>query len=300
MGQCKLMVLFILFFGLQLRADHYPSCYRDTLPYFSNVQRLSGNAGEKVLVLKNGCREFNNVGNTAGPGVGATVLSNVIENFSLPSTGQATSAFATVNGNERQRAFRRRLDEIRQNPNAMDRIRAVYELVARAQGSYDDENVNGLRYASPGGAIDRAATQGSAGVCRDFALFLQWSLMQVSRHPSSRGMALGPTDFSSEVKGGFMPAGGHAWVRVNLPNHNAQGQLLGFNRFDIDTTWYPEQFSVLFPRLSSLNSANRTRLISQCASVTRCLQTFASAEHAASPRSQRISNPSRSKSGVRQ
>lgn len=250
--------------------SQYDRCFNGTLPYFQNVRRASGTAAQRVLMLNRGCAELRRGDLTDAPGIGSSILGAVGQTLSAPLSGQAWAAFSTLNGNENQRRYQRQLDEIKRIPNPMERIKRVYELVARTQGSYNYGS-NALRLGTPGNLIDTAAREGSAGVCRDFAALLQWSLMQVARYSGSTRMDLGPTDFSSEMKTGSTPAGGHAWVRVNLPNHDAQGRIIGFNRFDLDTTWYPEQFSVLFPRNSSLSEANRTRLVRECSSVVNCL-----------------------------
>lgn len=276
-------IIFLFFLVLSPSAfSQYDGCFSGTLPYFQNVRRASGSAAQRMLMLNRGCAELRRGDMTDAPGIGSAILSNVGESLSLPLAGQAWAAFSTLNGNENQRRYRRQLDEIKRIPNPMERIRRVYELVARTQGSYNYGS-NAIRLGTPGNLIDTAAREGSAGVCRDFAALLQWSLMQVARYSGSTRMDLGPTDFSSEIKTGSTPSGGHAWVRVNLPNHDAQGRITGFNRFDLDTTWYPEQFSVLFPRNSSLSEGNRTRLVRECSTVVNCLSLAAAQEFGPGP-----------------
>jgi hypothetical protein len=277
------ILVFILQSSSLLWADSSSICFRGDLPYFQNFDRITGTPTQKLLMMSSGCREVTKSPKILdGPGIGSTLFTFAVENFSLPLVGQAASAFSTLNGSPAQRRYKAALDQIRKNPNPMDRIRAVYELAASYQGNYDYKG-GGLKFDTPGGNIDRAQRTGTSGVCRDFASLLQWSLMQVARHPSSVNGGLGPTDFSSEIKTGFVPGGGHAWVRINLPNHDARGAITGFNRFDIDTTWYPEQFSILFPRLSSLSAANREKLINQCRTVENCLRSLISISNSSSP-----------------
>jgi len=245
------------------------TCFKDKLPFFSVAKRLNLPPKDKIIVLQKGCREakksnyYKEMAITERLAVGFAHIGF--------SSDQGLAAFSKLGGTQRQNDFKKELNEIKKVKNPVDRIKKVYELVALNQGEYDYENMKEYRLGTPGNLLNRRDREKSVGVCRDMAALLQWSLMQVSRHPSSKNHGLESTDFSSELKAGFIDGGGHVWVRVNLPNHDANGRLIDFTHFDIDTTWYPEQFSILFPRLSSLSDKNFTRLISECVQVIKCL-----------------------------
>jgi hypothetical protein len=218
-----------------------------------------------------------------------------------------------MDGSPEQRRFKAELDRIKTIPNSMERIQRTYELVARTQGRYDEESY-GLRNAlagriyrgeSPGNLLDSAKRDGTVGVCREMAALLQWSLQQVSRWSGSRSMALGPNDFSSGEILSNAPTpdgwGGHAWVRVNLPVHDATGALVNFRHFDLDTTWYPERFSPLFPRRAGASAQNISTARRQCTEIKRCLaqRGFWDAEHPRGSSGQRRSTPSSRSNSVR-
>lgn len=192
--------------------------------------------------------------------------------------GQGASAFSLLDQTELQKSFQKELDRIKKIKNPMDRVKQVYDLVVRTQGFYDQEksvfrtlgNGKVIFAETPENLINSAEKYGTAGVCREFASLLQWSLLQVARHPDSKGVALGPNDFSSEFINGQVPAGGHAWVRVHLPKYSKEGQIQSFNNFDLDTTLYSE-FSPLYPRRSGVTPAERRALRYQCDEIMECL-----------------------------
>lgn len=236
-------------------------------------------------MTKNGCSELVDQpllteAYTALERAGAMAMTPIVGVF-----GQGAGAFANLNGSAKQRDYKKRLDVIGEEPNPMLRIKRVYELVAATQGPYDSAGHGmknfirgaGVRSSSPGNLINSAERDGSIGVCREMASLLKWSLQQVARARGSRSMALSPNDFSSTFMTGKVPGangwkdgGGHAWVRINMPIHE-KGQLIGFSHFDIDTTWYPEQFSPLVPRRSGLSAPGRKKLIDECRRVQACL-----------------------------
>jgi hypothetical protein len=193
--------------------------------------------------------------------------------------GKWSGAFSSLKGSPAQNEFMAKMNDIRQIQNPMERIRLVYDLVRATQGAYDNES-NGFRTIlrggvvlanRPGNLIDAANENGTIGVCRENAALLSWALLQVSRHPSSKGMALNPdTDFSAEqVNGVIEGMGHHAWVRVNLPKRDPNGQVK-FQSFDLDTTFYRE-FTPLEPRLSGLEPQIRQRYFDQCQTTMVCL-----------------------------
>lgn len=261
-------------------------CFRGKLPYFQNFVRLANDNSPPILPMTlRGCSELVDqplLTEAFSPleRAGAMAMTPIFGVF-----GQGAGAFSNLNGSAKQRDYKKRLDEIAKEPNPMFRIRRVYELAAATQGHYDFSG-NGMknfargfavRSSSPGNLINSSERDGSVGVCREMASLLKWSLQQVSRAPGSRSMGLGPNDFSSTYMTGTVPgakgwkdSGGHAWVRINMPIHD-KGQLLGFSHFDLDTTWYPEQFSPLIPRRSGLSAPGRKKLIDECHRVQACL-----------------------------
>lgn len=268
--------LMLFFFASGARAD---SCFDGVMPYFKNFERLSGSADEKRQMLEGGCNEMKNIPEMADArSMSEKIQREVHEKAVFPYyMGQSSTVGEKLNGSEAQRKFQARLDEIKKIENPMDRVRKTYELVAKTQGFYDTQNMYEARNLSPGNLIDRAAEKGSAGVCRDFASLLQWSLLQVAKHPSSKSDTLGPNDFSSKFTvgdvpgvGGWRNGSGHAWVRVNLPQFE-NGQLKRFNTFDVDTTLYPQKFTPLMPRRSGLTPENKFNFLSECKQVSSCL-----------------------------
>lgn len=269
------LALGLLFFSVpSLAAD---PCFRDTLPIFQKIAQFDANTDSRRSAMANACRELKVTLLYEAKSMGERLIADPVVGTVNVVAGSAPAAFARLGGTPRQEAFKKELEQIRQDPNPMSRIKKVYELVARNQGHYDSENIGALKFQTPGNLLNRVDNMGTAGVCRDFAALLQWSLMQVYRHPSSTGPALGPTDFSSEVVTGAIPGRRgwedtqhHAWIRINLPQFD--GQLLdGFHHFDLDTTWYSEQFSPLMPRRSALSEENRTKALGQCEQIQACL-----------------------------
>lgn len=198
--------------------------------------------------------------------------------------GLGASAFSKMNNNQHQKQYMSELEKIKAIPDRMERIKRVYELVSAYQGQYNYDSmgaktdfvegkmVGALR---PENLVDAAKKNGTAGVCRHFAALLYWSLLQVGRSPDSKDSALSENDFSVSYMTGDVPlaggnSGGHAWVRVNLPIKNEKG-VRDFRHFDLDTTWYPQDFTVLMPRRSGLSENARSKALSDCQEIKSCL-----------------------------
>lgn len=259
-------------------------CFKEKAHFFNFFKKLDGPAEKISDLMTSTCRELDVPEMNEGKSTLAKVM-DPVSDLAYGVLGQGLGAFSRLESSDKQREFKRQLDRIRVNPNPVERVRLVHELVVRTQGKYDLKN-GGLDSAwsgwliawqEPGNLINSAEKTGSAGVCREFASLLQWSLLQVARHPDSKGMALSPTDFSSEfmyakVPGpkGWDDGWGHAWVRVNLPRFNSQGALEAFDRFDIDSTVYP-QFSPLYPRRTGISNEKRIELLEQCKEIQECL-----------------------------
>ncbi len=259
------------------------NCFAGKLPFFQNFARTQGDSFDRSSQLQNACNELVNdnwnVAQTAGERAGG-----VLGSVGGALFGQATGAFENLDANPAQRAFKAELERIKRIPNSMERIQKVYELVAKTQGFYDQDG-NGLPTltsgkffwgTNAGNLIDNAKRRGTVGVCREMASLLNWSLLQVARWSGSKSAALGPNDFSSSIVMSTAAMsngtwGAHAWVRINMPVHSSSGALTDFRHFDLDTTWYPERFSPLFPRRAGASSQNIATLKKQCAELTICL-----------------------------
>lgn len=259
------------------------NCFAGKLPFFQNFARTTGTSFDRMGQLQNACRELSHDEWNEPTTVGERVF-GVVGGMSRGLNGAIAGSFSNWNGSPEQRRYKAQLDRIKTNPNPMARIQAVYELAARTQGYYDEESYGlhnagaGLIYRgqAPGNLIDSAKRDGTVGVCREMASLLQWSLQEVARWSGSKSMALGPNDFSSSVVLSSAPTGdggwgGHAWVRINMPIHNSAGALVDFRHFDLDTTWYPERFSPLFPRRAGASRENIATLRRQCGEVRNCL-----------------------------
>lgn len=263
------------------------NCLQGKLPFFQNYNRYQGGAIRKSHALQNACREINKTGfhdaNTLGERLGYSVVSTV--SFGL--LGAAAASFSTLQGSEAGRQYMAILNNIRNIPNPIERIKRVYELAVLHSGEYDESGngmptwISGFFVGAnrPENLLANSRRRGTVGVCREFASLLKWSLQQVSRHPTSTNGALAPTDFSSTMIAGSLPGAEgwdtpvqHAWVRINVPVHE-NGRLVDFTHFDLDTTWYP-QFTPLFPRRSGLSVANQNRAKRECREIIECMRTF--------------------------
>jgi hypothetical protein len=256
-------------------------CFENKNSFFDPIAKVTMTPGERASSMDKFAKELLNDGLNEGEGAGVfESIFNYGMNFSSFGLmfGQGASAFSRLDQTELQKSFQKELDRIKQIKNPMDRVKQVYDLAVRTQGFGDYETMGNRTAAkgkiiltlTPGNLINSAEENGTAGVCREFASLLQWSLLQVARHPDSTGMALGPNDFSSEFIAGRVPGGGHAWVRVHQPKHSKEGQIQGFNDFDLDTTWYSE-FSPLYPRGTGVTSAERRVLRNEYYKIRECL-----------------------------
>lgn len=261
-------------------------CLDGKLSYFKTFADMKQGPLKTAKSLWYGCSELKGFPQMTQANSWAEIALRDFQITSFGAAGHALSAFSGMNSNEAERAYKAALAKIKVLPNPMTRIQLVYELAASAQGKYDEKTMGAVTMASglflawetPENILWNARTRGTAGVCREMASLLQWSLMQVSRWSGSKTMALGPNDFSSNFIGGGVPGpkgwkdgGGHAWVRVKMPTFDAKGAIAGFRHFDLDTTWYPEQFAPLVPRRSGLTTTSREKLLNQCSDAIDCL-----------------------------
>lgn len=191
--------------------------------------------------------------------------------------GYAPAAFIKLNANTLQRDFNKQLEAIRLIRDPILRIQKVYQLVTRFQGEYDSETTGSLPYRRPGAVINKAAKDGVGGQCRDFALLLYWSLLQVARHPDDRRIYgdLGENSFSVSPQFGDGKfddeyVGFHDWVRVHLAGRDDSYRLY-FVRFDLDNTFYPKAFTPLMPRQQNFSERDLAKRKNTCDQLVRCL-----------------------------
>lgn len=251
------------------------ACFAKRLPIFQIIGK-SETFLEKFNQVNTVCEELEREELMAPESIADKAFGLFAGHFAVSFTqGNAYAAFAKLGGSPAQNNYRKELDRIRQIPNPLERIRKVYALAASVSGSYDHETMGNRALGGagwvgghmPGHLIDHATKTGSIGVCREYAALLGWSLLQVARHPSSKSMALGPTDFSASYRYGNV-GGGHAWVQAHLPQFD-RGRINGFVDIDLDTTWY-STFVPLFPR-RALSAKTRERAIRECHEIIACM-----------------------------
>lgn len=256
------------------------ACFAGRDPIFTPYAGVEMSSQELGKSLKKTCDELTKPENYVKQDLVMTAFMGLARFVGLGLMfGQGVAAFSDMDGTPEQMAYMAELQKIRQIENPMERIRQVYNLAAKAQGPYDYDN-KGFRtwthgkiiFAhTPENILDSQKKYGASGVCREFAALLQWSLMQVARHPSSKTGGLTPKDFNSEIAAGAPGGQGHAWVRVHLPVHSDTGMILGFQDFDLDTTWHPERFAILSPRESGISEPVRKSLLDQCRQIYSCV-----------------------------
>lgn len=281
-------VVFLLVFLSISNSNSFAStaCFqKNLLPFFQNFNRYQSSENYKIDALENTCRElrWSEMHDKETPKQKLVNNATNFISFGL-FLGTGVAAFSKLKGTREGRVYIAELERIKRIPNPIERVRLTYELAGQNSGKYDYENglptwISGLILGTnlPDNLLANAKSRGTVGVCREFANLLYWSLNQVSRFQDSRTMALSENDFSSELVMGETPGangwsdgGGHAWVRVNVPNIKA-GKLVDFTRFDLDSTWYPETFTPLFPRHSGLTNEVRRRAINECQLIINCL-----------------------------
>lgn len=189
-------------------------------------------------------------------------------------------SFSSMDKSAVQRAYKREVELIKAYDDPYVRIKKAYELAVSYQGAYDyDENgkpAGGGYVFPPSKLIDEASRKESAGVCRDFASLLYWTLMKVNMSNSARenynGM-LRPGSFTPGYESGFswtdgITPSGHAWIRVTIAK-DVNGSTR-FESFDLDTTWY-ENFSPIPVRHVKRSDRDLNAMLSRCEQIRNCL-----------------------------
>lgn len=151
----------------------------------------------------------------------------------------------------RRKAFYQSLIALENISDPALRIKMVYELVLAYQPRYNDT----LSFSFPSVVqlIDASGAGEEAGVCRDFANFLAWSLSKVSKN-----------EYTAYLIAGYRMS--HAWVRVKLPIPNFRTVV-----FDLDSTNHPDSFVALPPRGSKWSMEEVRELYNQCRQIADCL-----------------------------
>lgn len=272
-------MLLILTIGFTGRSDaaNVASCYAGRLPIFAVQAKTSAPLEERKYALMNACGDLSkpqmlqartHVGNAVD--VAATAFGGGL-------AGHWASKFSTLNGSLLQRNYRAEIARIRKTANPIERVREAYILAGTHSGEYDDEGSfptlkSGyvVMMETPENLLNNFEKRGTVGVCREFASLLQWTLEQVAR-PMKAGR-LGAREFTASNiggrvagSGGLSDGGQHAWVRVKF----ASGL-----KFDLDTTWFPKEFTPLAPRRSGLSAAYVRRAIDECQAISACLETL--------------------------
>lgn len=260
-------------------------CFNSTVGQNPAVQLYASSQmslASKVARLGDTCQELDPKWAYSGFRKPETLANGLLSSFAgLNATlrGVAISSFATLDGSDVQRDFKRQLDVVKTIPDRLERIRRVYLLVHRFMGKYDfasggkaaDSSGYGVGTFLPGNLLDQAHTTGSAGICRHQSALLYWSLMQVARAPGSRSPGLGPNDFSVEIETSYRL--GHAWVRVNLPHPTPRG--MAFDEIDLDITNYGPEPAFLLPRLTAMSPAQQIVYSQNCQRALSCLRESA-------------------------
>lgn len=182
-------------------------------------------------------------------------------------------AFRNINGNENseEQKFVNRLKEIKKNPSAVARVQATYNLVIEYQKPFDSELYDAYKN---GVHLDRPLVQTPeftlkhGGVCRDFARVLKWALQQVGRSTSPSKDA---EVFTAEVRMGTGKPAGHAWVSVNMPIRDPNGQIAGFGRIDLDPT-NAASFTPYPPFAQNLPKAQMNSRFNLCKKIVTCVK----------------------------
>ena len=267
----------LLSFLFSLQSLAQSACYADSTSPILNLYQQRG--GEHLELL---CKELESQEMYEREGFLYKIALGVTNFVGVGGLwGLGASAFSKLEGSPWQIEYKKQILEIKKIQDRIERIRQVYLLVSRTQGFYDYETA-GLRTdfkegwmvgaLRPENLIESAHKYGTAGICRQFAALMYWSLLQVARAEGSVNGALGENDFSMSFVSGEVPWDGqiigHAWIRVHLPVR-VQGRL-EFQDFDLDTTIFPGTFVMLVPRRTGLPTQERLDLISECRQIQKC------------------------------
>jgi len=232
----------------------------------------------KIQALKNSCNELDPQsahGQYTQPktSFARQVVLKVADTYHHFTAG--LNAFTRLGELGVEKEFKTALEKIKKNPNRIERLKSVHDLVNKYQGQYDQEkNLTFSRTAS--GVLNRAQLTGKGGICNDFAHLLYWSLMEVARPAGATGKlgSLDENSFSVSYEVGYGRTednsinGSHKWVRVNLPF--VSNGVVKFERVDMDTTFY-QDFSLLSPRMLGKPAPVLEDMFQKCRQIVDCL-----------------------------
>lgn len=156
------------------------------------------------------------------------------------------------------------LREIKNEPDAIKRVKRVYELASSYQKDYDYQR-GGIFSHTPGETIRTAKRTGKGGICYDFAGLLAWSLNQVEssgkNHERIRAF------FRGESGAGAV---GHSWVDVQISKPTGLGRPYSIEKFSLDTTKYPEMFTPLALRTGDVSPQALVERGEVCNKIRAC------------------------------
>lgn len=269
----------ILFFGIMLSISPHAlaeSCQPKDYsgPEWSFIRALDNSDLPMVnrsIAFSSACSELDKNTSSGGFALSQRTLMNKLQTaITLPLEffGYMTSAFSALNNKGVQKKFQQELDQIRFIRNPHLRIAKVYELVAKYQGKYGD---GGMPIRLPTRVLDKAETDGTGGVCRDFSLLLYWSLLQVARPNDGSNINFYSMEFAygNDSSGNFQ--GSHQWIRINVPISSKKFGPARFEQFDLDTTFYQRQFTPLMPRQQGLSDTVALKRKEKCYALQNCL-----------------------------
>ena len=263
--------------------DLFHECFEKEAPSLPEFLRVTGRSGldrtDMVASLECSCRELMDP-RTVKPAAMMQQPRSRNESLNFPFEFVGTVLYTHLptvlmdtmrDGGPVLREYKGQLARIGKIESGIARIRAVYDLVSERQGKYNAAAASPLDHlvATPHRTLEHAKATGSGGACRDFAILLYWSLLNVQRSPTyvSRLGELDENSFS--VRYMISPSDlAHAWVEVEMPH--GRGNSLSFESFQLDTT-VGCPFTPLYPRKSGIVEAERAQIYGQCARIAQCL-----------------------------
>lgn len=224
---------------------------------------------EKDFELYKACRKFNLKSDQAVSY--NNYNSNIFVKGLFTVFTDISDVFRNLGGNALENKFMSELIEIKKKPYAIDRVKATYLLVTKYQKPYDEQYVEDIKDKKSTKRTELILTPQQTlrepAVCRDYARLLKWSLQQVGRSNSSR---IDAETFTAEIQIGIFKDTGHAWVSVNLPIKDKNGQVTDFARVDLDST-NNSSFIPFMPYAQHLSDDQMNKHYATCDKISKCL-----------------------------
>jgi hypothetical protein len=275
--------LFLLNSRLAFSASNGHCVDPNDLSFFQQFTKYSSSREEKINALESTCDELAREELHTPMSTYDITLEKIMSGPVSLFLGTGIAAFSALQNTTEGQKYMTELSKIKVIKNPIERVRLTYQLAAKNSGHYDTISHGTKTWSSgyflggwtPENLLENYKRRGSVGVCREFARLLAWSLLQVARHKDSKCMGLCDTDFSYDIKGGQLTnnegvTGSHAWIRINLPVFE-NGKLKDWHHFDLDTTWYPQTYTPLFPRRLGTSKKTRLKALRQCEQIRTCL-----------------------------